>query len=160
MLDVLCLGAVEGVTVYISDFKRSLVDKLSKNFFSEPSQVDALPAERNTAACANSVQKSMHVLFHRDLASKIQGRCAQASVTCAATGPIRIKDLNRVRGSSGGEVFSESKGLNLFQNKTLRVRRLLDEAHKTLTYIAYSTRLSNSVSWPNLFDCVSNQVFL
>lgn len=34
-----CLTAVEGVTVYISDFKRSLVDKLSKNFFSEPSQV-------------------------------------------------------------------------------------------------------------------------
>lgn len=25
--------------MYISDFKRSLVDKLSKNFFSEPSQV-------------------------------------------------------------------------------------------------------------------------
>ena len=32
---------VEGVTVYISDFKRSLADKLSKNFFSEPSQVTA-----------------------------------------------------------------------------------------------------------------------
>ena len=30
---------VEGVTVYISDFKRSLPDKLKKNFFSEPSQV-------------------------------------------------------------------------------------------------------------------------
>ncbi|KAK9906671.1 hypothetical protein WJX75_005888 [Coccomyxa subellipsoidea] len=85
---------VEGVTVYISDFKRSLIDKLSKNFFSEPSQ---------------------------------------ASVTCAATGPVRIADMNRVRGSSGGEVFSESKGLNLFQNKTLRVRRLFDEAHNTLT---------------------------
>lgn len=35
--------AVEGVTVYISDFKRSLADKLSKNFFSEPSQVMARP---------------------------------------------------------------------------------------------------------------------
>ena len=30
---------VRGVTVYVSDFKRSLTDKLSKNFFSEPSQV-------------------------------------------------------------------------------------------------------------------------
>ena len=36
--------AVEGVTVYISDFKRSLADKLSKNFFSEPSQVNIRPA--------------------------------------------------------------------------------------------------------------------
>ncbi|CAL8462350.1 g1883 [Coccomyxa elongata] len=101
---------VEGVTVYISDFKRSLVDKLSKDFFSEPSQ---------------------------------------ASVTCAATGPVRIKDMNKVKGSGGGEVFSESKGLNFFQNKTLRVRRLYDEARNTLTYIAYSTRLSNSGDRPS-----------
>ena len=31
--------AVPGVTVYISDFKRSIADKLKKDFFSEPSQV-------------------------------------------------------------------------------------------------------------------------
>lgn len=41
----------------------------------------------------------------------------QASVTCAATGPVRIRDVKKVRGSEGGEVFSEAKGLNLFQNK-------------------------------------------
>ena len=29
--------------MYISDFKRSLADKLTKNFFSEPSQVMARP---------------------------------------------------------------------------------------------------------------------
>ena len=35
---------VQGVTIYISDFKRSLSDKLAKNFFSEPSQVrESLP---------------------------------------------------------------------------------------------------------------------
>ena len=33
------LAAVKGVTVYITDFKRSLADKLAKDFFSEPSQV-------------------------------------------------------------------------------------------------------------------------
>jgi hypothetical protein len=32
-------AAVPGVTLYISDFKRSLVDKLQKDFFAEPSQV-------------------------------------------------------------------------------------------------------------------------
>jgi hypothetical protein len=31
--------AVPGVTLFISDFKRSIVDKLAKDFFSEPSQV-------------------------------------------------------------------------------------------------------------------------
>ena len=29
------------MTIYFSDFKRSLVDKLQKDFFSEPSQVGA-----------------------------------------------------------------------------------------------------------------------
>lgn len=32
--------AVKGVTIYISDFKRSISDKLNKDFFSEPSQVN------------------------------------------------------------------------------------------------------------------------
>ncbi len=40
-------------------------------------------------------------------------------MTCAATGPLRIKDVNKISGSEGGEVFSEQKGLNLFQNKVL-----------------------------------------
>ena len=44
---------------------------------------------------------------------------AQASVTCAATGPISVPDLARIRGSEGREVFSERKGLSLFKNKVL-----------------------------------------
>ena len=44
---------------------------------------------------------------------------AQASVTCAATGPISVPDLSRIRGSEGREVFSERKGLSLFKNKVL-----------------------------------------
>lgn len=38
-LSVLMTPAVKGVTIYISDFKRSISDKLNKDFFSEPSQV-------------------------------------------------------------------------------------------------------------------------
>ncbi len=34
-----CFLAVKGVTIYISDFHRSLSDKLNKDFFNEPSQV-------------------------------------------------------------------------------------------------------------------------
>lgn len=36
---MLMTAAVKGVTIYISDFKRSISDKLNKDFFSEPSQV-------------------------------------------------------------------------------------------------------------------------
>ena len=77
-------------------------------------------------------------------------------------------------------MFNEAKGLNFFQNKargtsskfrvncqpnllavprlgvalvqTLRVRRVYDEVHNTLTYIAYSTRTMNAVclwAWPS-----------
>ena len=45
---------MEGVTVYISDFKRSLIDKLSKNFFSEPSQVEALAAQEKNVGSPSS----------------------------------------------------------------------------------------------------------
>jgi hypothetical protein len=41
----------------------------------------------------------------------------QASVTCAATGTLHIKDPDRIKGSEGDEVFSERRGLSLFQNK-------------------------------------------
>lgn len=96
---------VKGVTIYISDFHRSLSDKLNKDFFNEPSQ---------------------------------------ASVTCALTGPLQIKDYKAISGPQGHEVFSERKGLSLFQNKTLRVRRLYDDKNNTLLYVAYSTRLDGS----------------
>lgn len=41
----------------------------------------------------------------------------QASVTCANTGPIVIKDPKKIRGTSGEDVFSEKKGLGFIKNK-------------------------------------------
>ncbi|GLC42969.1 hypothetical protein PLESTB_000281500 [Pleodorina starrii] len=96
---------IQGVTIYFSDFKRNIVDKLAKDFFSDPSQ---------------------------------------ASLTCAVTGPVSIKDLKRISSAEGEEVFSEQKGLNLFKNKTLRVRRVYDAERRTVVYVAYSTRLSTA----------------
>lgn len=96
---------VQGVTIYISDFKRSLADKLSKDFFNEPSQ---------------------------------------ASVTCAATGPIAIVNEKSVKAPGGQDVFSEQKGINLFVAKTTKVRRVYDAEHDTLLYVSYSTRLTTS----------------
>ncbi len=43
---------------------------------------------------------------------------SQASVTCAITGPVAIKDMDSVKGSDGREIFSERKNVfNLLQNK-------------------------------------------
>ena len=42
----------------------------------------------------------------------------QASVTCASTGPVFVKDRSRIRGAEGKEVFSEKKAFTFsFQNK-------------------------------------------
>ncbi|KAG1670688.1 hypothetical protein FOA52_010964 [Chlamydomonas sp. UWO 241] len=95
---------VSGVTIYLSDFKRSIVDKLKKDFFTEPSQT---------------------------------------SLSCAITGPVTFNASKISGGGEGQEVFTESKGLNFFQNKTLRVRRLYDSKRNTLLYVAYSTRLTS-----------------
>ncbi|EFJ43787.1 hypothetical protein VOLCADRAFT_106628 [Volvox carteri f. nagariensis] len=96
---------IQGVTIYFSDFKRNIVDKLAKDFFSDPSQ---------------------------------------ASLTCVVTGPVTIKDVKRISSGEGEEVFSEQKGLNIFKNKTLRVRRVYDVERRTVIYVAYSTRLSTA----------------
>ncbi|KAG2426210.1 hypothetical protein HXX76_013191 [Chlamydomonas incerta] len=96
---------ISGVTIYFSDFKRNIVDKLQKDFFAEPSQ---------------------------------------ASLTCVVSGPVAIKDEKRITSGEGKELFSEQKGLNLFKNKTLRVRRVFDAERRTVVYVAYSTRLSTA----------------
>lgn len=99
---------VTGVVIYVSDFKRSITDKLAKDFFSEPSQ---------------------------------------ASISCGKYLPrVSISNVDALRGSEGQEVFAQQKNLNLFQNKTLRVRRIYDEERQTLIYVAYSTRLTNASS--------------
>ena len=48
------LRAVPGVQLYISEFKRSLTDKLAKDFFSEPSQVRVAFTRRPSCLCGSS----------------------------------------------------------------------------------------------------------
>ncbi|KAL6763071.1 CreA protein-domain-containing protein [Haematococcus lacustris] len=98
---------VDGLTIYISDFKRSIVDKLAKDFFTEPSQ---------------------------------------ASLSCGISGPVAFRkgSPDDLGGIEGKEVFSEQKGLNLFKNKTLRVRRVYDPKRNSVVYVAYSTRLNSA----------------
>ena len=96
---------VDGVTLYYTDYSRSLVEKLSNDPFADPSQ---------------------------------------SSVTCVATGPVRLKDPDNVGGPEGQEIFSELKTLNIFQNKRLRLRRIVDPSNGSIIYISYSTRFTSS----------------
>ena len=96
---------VDGVNIYLSDFKRSVSTKLSSgDLFSEPSQT-SLACTRDDAG----------VVVRGDLGGK-----------------------------EGKELFSERKNLNLFNNKTLKVRRVYDPANNALLYVSYSTRTSST----------------
>jgi CreA protein len=58
---------------------------------------------------------------------------SNASIACRQTGAIVIGDIERDDG--GEEVFNERKSLVF---KKLAVRRIYDEAHRTLVYVIYS----------------------
>lgn len=99
---------VDGVTLYLSDFKRSVSAKLqSGDIFSEPSQT--------SLACVRDELAEGAVVIRGDLG-----------------------------GREGKEVFAERKNLNLLNNKTLRIRRVLHRENGTLVYVSYSTRTSSA----------------
>ena len=54
-------------------------------------------------------------------------------MTCALTGPLQIQDIKAIAGPEGHEVFSERKGLSLFQNK-------VPNASLELLHLPYSSK--------------------
>lgn len=97
---------VEGVTVYYTDYTRSITEKLtsSEDAFSDPSQ---------------------------------------SSISCTGESAV-VKNPSAIQGSEGKEIFAEAKGLNLFQNKKTRIRRVYDEKNQNVLYVAYNTRNTRS----------------
>lgn len=74
-----------------------------------------------------------HVEANLDLADP-----SDMSIACRQTGPITLEMIQKLDTSKAGEVvFSTSKSI-LF--KTLKVRRIYDQANKTLIYVSYSTK--------------------
>lgn len=66
------------------------------------------------------------------------------SLGCSTSGYVNVKNLKKIQGTSGKDVFSEAKQFfSLFQNKEVKIRRVLDDERKTLIYVAYTTRNTN-----------------
>ena len=63
---------------------------------------------------------------------------SNSSIACRQTGPITIGDIDR--SDEGEDVFSERRSI-IF--KTLRVKRIFDEANNTLIYISHSRDIQN-----------------
>lgn len=63
---------------------------------------------------------------------------SNASIACRQTGPITIGDIER--DDEGEDVFRTSRSIIL---KSLRVKRIFDEANQTLIYVAHARELSD-----------------
>ncbi|SEQ39139.1 CreA family protein [Thalassovita taeanensis] len=63
---------------------------------------------------------------------------SNASIACRQTGPIVIGDI--ARDQDGEDVFHTSRSIIL---KSLRVKRIFDEANQTLIYVAHAAELTN-----------------
>jgi len=63
---------------------------------------------------------------------------SNASIACRQTGPITVGDIDR--GEDGEDVFRASRSLIL---KSLRVKRIFDEANNTLIYLVHAAELAD-----------------
>ncbi|MHA6325585.1 CreA family protein [Roseivivax sp. CAU 1753] len=63
---------------------------------------------------------------------------SNASIACRQTGPIEIGEIDR--SDDGEDVFRTSRSIIL---KSLRVKRIFDEANQTLIYIAHAAELTD-----------------
>ncbi|SDZ03327.1 CreA protein [Jannaschia faecimaris] len=62
---------------------------------------------------------------------------SNASIACRQTGPIKVGDIDRSQ--DGEQVFRESRSIIL---KSLRIKRIFDEANQTLIYLAHAQELT------------------
>ncbi|MGB3555878.1 MAG: CreA family protein [Jannaschia sp.] len=62
---------------------------------------------------------------------------SNASIACRQTGPITVGDIDT--SEDGEDVFRESRSIIL---KSLRIKRIFDEANQTLIYLAHAQELT------------------
>ncbi|MCF7700279.1 CreA family protein [Loktanella sp. M215] len=62
---------------------------------------------------------------------------SNSSIACRQTGPIVIGDIDR--SPEGENVFQERQSIIL---KSIRIKRIFDEANNTLIYLAHATELT------------------
>lgn len=61
---------------------------------------------------------------------------SNSAISCAKVGPVTLGDIEK--GPKGEEVFSERRSI-IF--KSLKVRRIYDEAHRTLIYVSHGDQV-------------------
>lgn len=82
---------------------------------------------------------------------------SNASIACRQTGPIVVGDIDT--SEDGEEVFRERRSIVL---KSLRIKRIYDEANRTLIYLAHARELTEgsakmSISTVPLYDATMGE---
>eukprot|EP00887_Chlorella_sp_A99_P002781 scaffold6.g2781.t1 len=133
------LSSCPRVTIYLTDYKRSLTERLGRDPLSDPSHASVTCVPTGTGELA--------------LSPPAGGGCVVAAV--ALRMGLVVKDPELARKTEGEEIFSEAKNFSLLNQKAsaglvwrvleaLRVRRIVDGKNGVVIYVAYSTRFNSA----------------
>lgn len=120
------------MTLYISNFQRPITERLSKDFFNDPSSASVGCAKTGKIQIADNIAtgKGGEVSFLEFL---VVGRRYENSHSLSRSLTHSLHVLQ--------EVFEESRSL-LF--KSLRVQRIYDQDNDTMIYVSFNTRLDKN----------------
>lgn len=122
------------MTLYISNFQRPLTERLSKDFFTDPSDASVSCAKTGKIQIADNIAIGKNGEVRTPFCSDemMLSSCVQQA-SLIATYVVPYISLQ--------EVFEESRSL-LF--KTLRVQRIYDQEKNTMVYVSFNTRLDKN----------------
>ena len=119
IVDAFADPKVEGVTLYVSDFERPVVERVQKDFFSDPSQSGLACSRRGAPLKVGNVDTSPE---GEDVVSEAKS--------------LLFKTL-RVRGRCPSE-----RRVDGVRVPHTQVKRIVDKEANALVYVSYSTRIN------------------
>ena len=117
IVDAFADPKVEGVTLYVSDFERPVVERVQKDFFSDPSQSGLACSRRGAPLKVGNVDTS-----------------AEGEDVVSEAKSLLFKTL-RVRGRCPSE-----RRVDGVRVPHTQVKRIVDKEANALVYVSYSTR--------------------
>ena len=119
IVDAFADPKVEGVTLYVSDFERPVVERVQKDFFSDPSQSGLACSRRAAPLKVGNVDTS-----------------AEGEDVVSEAKSLLFKTL-RVRGRCPSE-----RRVDGVRVPHAQVKRIVDKEANALVYVSYSTRIN------------------
>jgi CreA protein len=127
-----------GLLAFASPAPADEVGSWSNDWTGNGLVVDAIPDPKVEGVTCHVVRFSRSLIDRVSKGNWFEDP-SNAGISCSQTGPIVIGAIEK--GSGGEDVFSERLSLVF---KSLRVRRLWDEANQALVYVTYSRQVTDA----------------